>query len=367
MRTIRYQEIADDLRDAIARGVGAGRCCRARASCRPSSASAGSPCAGRWRRCATSGWSSRARASGGSSPPSPCSSGSSGCGTIERSSRRGASQPQRRDHRVRVRRRPPTCRRELGVDQRAARQARQPRRRRAVRRRHRVVPGRARPAPVDARRRAHARSTSCSASRCAARRRRSAPTAPSRPTPSCSAVPAGTPVLRCERVTTDTSGRPILLSEHIFPAHRTEFVVDLPMSAVVDADRFASRRQRLIGGYELPTARRRERHHYDDQQDRGDHAADPSRRDRPAVGPVHARLGVHLALGGVALRPCERAEEAADHETQNAEHEHGRARRVLPRQFHPTRRTSCRSVVAAAEPVVAVVVVVVERRSRPDV
>ncbi len=42
------------------------------------------------------------------------------------------------------------------------------------------------------------------------------------------AVPVGAPVLRCRRVTTDVSGRPILMSEHLFPAHRTEFVVDLP-------------------------------------------------------------------------------------------------------------------------------------------
>ncbi len=41
-------------------------------------------------------------------------------------------------------------------------------------------------------------------------------------------VPAGAPLLTCERVTTDTSGRPVLVSEHRFPAHRTEFVVDLP-------------------------------------------------------------------------------------------------------------------------------------------
>jgi len=43
-------------------------------------------------------------------------------------------------------------------------------------------------------------------------------------------VPAGSPVLRCERVTTDTAGRPVLLSEHVFPAHRTEFVVELPQA-----------------------------------------------------------------------------------------------------------------------------------------
>jgi GntR family transcriptional regulator len=44
-------------------------------------------------------------------------------------------------------------------------------------------------------------------------------------------VPAGSPVLRCERLTTDTHGKPVLLSEHIFPAHRTEFVVDMPNAA----------------------------------------------------------------------------------------------------------------------------------------
>ncbi len=42
------------------------------------------------------------------------------------------------------------------------------------------------------------------------------------------AVPVGAPLLKCQRVTTDLSGRPVLVSEHLFPAHRTEFVVDLP-------------------------------------------------------------------------------------------------------------------------------------------
>lgn len=31
-------------------------------------------------------------------------------------------------------------------------------------------------------------------------------------------VPAGSPVLRCERITTDTHGRAVLMSEHVFPA-----------------------------------------------------------------------------------------------------------------------------------------------------
>lgn len=43
-------------------------------------------------------------------------------------------------------------------------------------------------------------------------------------------VPVGSPVLCCERTTADPSGRPVLHSEHIFPAHRTEFVVDLPVA-----------------------------------------------------------------------------------------------------------------------------------------
>lgn len=41
-------------------------------------------------------------------------------------------------------------------------------------------------------------------------------------------VPKGSPVLVCERVTTDAGGRPVLLAEHVFPGHRTELVVDLP-------------------------------------------------------------------------------------------------------------------------------------------
>ncbi|HUF33986.1 MAG TPA: GntR family transcriptional regulator [Acidimicrobiales bacterium] len=44
-------------------------------------------------------------------------------------------------------------------------------------------------------------------------------------------VPAGSPLLRCWRVTTSVSGEPVLVSEHVFPAHRTEFVVELSTSA----------------------------------------------------------------------------------------------------------------------------------------
>jgi DNA-binding GntR family transcriptional regulator len=42
------------------------------------------------------------------------------------------------------------------------------------------------------------------------------------------AVPVGSPVLVCERITRDVHEQPLLLSEHVFPGHRTEFVVELP-------------------------------------------------------------------------------------------------------------------------------------------
>jgi GntR family transcriptional regulator len=41
-------------------------------------------------------------------------------------------------------------------------------------------------------------------------------------------VPVGSAVLRCHRLTSSSDGRPVLFSEFVFPAHLTEFVVDLP-------------------------------------------------------------------------------------------------------------------------------------------
>ncbi len=41
------------------------------------------------------------------------------------------------------------------------------------------------------------------------------------------AIPQGAPVLRCERITSTEGGRAVLMSEHVFPSHRTEFVVEL--------------------------------------------------------------------------------------------------------------------------------------------
>jgi len=40
-------------------------------------------------------------------------------------------------------------------------------------------------------------------------------------------IPPGSPVLRCRRLTSDEEGRPVLLGEYVFPGHRTEFMVDL--------------------------------------------------------------------------------------------------------------------------------------------
>ncbi len=40
-------------------------------------------------------------------------------------------------------------------------------------------------------------------------------------------IPPGSPVLRCERITRSAAGIPVLVSEFVFPAHLTEFVVDL--------------------------------------------------------------------------------------------------------------------------------------------
>jgi GntR family transcriptional regulator len=57
-------------------------------------------------------------------------------------------------------------------------------------------------------------------------------------------IPVGSPVLRCERVTRDSDGNAVLFSVHVFPGHRTEFVVDL-----LEADEsIAPTGLRLVGG-----------------------------------------------------------------------------------------------------------------------
>mgnify|MGYP000847084944 FL=1 len=41
-------------------------------------------------------------------------------------------------------------------------------------------------------------------------------------------IPESSPVLWCERVTSDAEGHPVLIAEHVFPGHRSAFTVDLP-------------------------------------------------------------------------------------------------------------------------------------------
>lgn len=72
-------------------------------------------------------------------------------------------------------------------------------------------------------------------------------------------VPPGAPVLRCRRTTYDTSGRPVLFSEHVFPAHRTEFVVELqagPRSMAPTGLRLVEAPARGPGGVAGRTAHR---------------------------------------------------------------------------------------------------------------
>ena len=66
-------------------------------------------------------------------------------------------------------------------------------------------------------------------------------------------VPVGSPLLVVERVTHDRAGHVVLVSEHRFPAHLTEFVVELPSSVealspaglrLVDTSTRAGRSQR---------------------------------------------------------------------------------------------------------------------------
>lgn len=53
----------------------------------------------------------------------------------------------------------------------------------------------------------------------------------------------GAPVLVAERVTRSSNGEPVLVSRHVFPAHRTEFAVEL---AAADDDALAPSGLRLV-------------------------------------------------------------------------------------------------------------------------
>jgi len=53
-------------------------------------------------------------------------------------------------------------------------------------------------------------------------------TAASREDAALLGVPAGSPVLLAERITRSVDEVPVLVSEHVFPGHRTRFAVELP-------------------------------------------------------------------------------------------------------------------------------------------
>ncbi len=59
-------------------------------------------------------------------------------------------------------------------------------------------------------------------------------------------VPTGTAALVVRRVTNDLTGAPVLMSEHVFPGHLTEFVVDLARADVSSLG--SSPGLRLVGG-----------------------------------------------------------------------------------------------------------------------
>ena len=44
-------------------------------------------------------------------------------------------------------------------------------------------------------------------------------------------IPVGSPLLVAERITRSAAGRPVLVSRHVFAAHRTEFLVELPAAS----------------------------------------------------------------------------------------------------------------------------------------
>lgn len=47
-------------------------------------------------------------------------------------------------------------------------------------------------------------------------------------------VPIGSAALVAQRTTSDTAGRPVLVAEHVFPGHLTEFVVELGVGTVAE-------------------------------------------------------------------------------------------------------------------------------------
>ena len=243
--TIRYQEIADELRERV-RAAPAGSVLPSESELSAEFGASRVTVRRALELRARRGLIAARQGSGGSSPPSRCASGSSTLGTIEAQLEGSGHARRAPGHRVRVR----------DAAGPRARDAR-PRPTEQVLRVKRINLADGEPFAVVTvwcpaalggalsreRRRAPAVLRAARRRSCAARRRRSVPTPPSRPTRRCSACRSARRCCAAERVTTESTGRPVLVSEHLFPAHRTEFVVELPQRRAVDApDRPAPRR-----------------------------------------------------------------------------------------------------------------------------
>ena len=59
-------------------------------------------------------------------------------------------------------------------------------------------------------------------------------------------VPIGSPVLVAERITRSQDGVAVLMSEHVFPAHRTRFAVELPVGLAADGGSLNPAGMRLL-------------------------------------------------------------------------------------------------------------------------
>ena len=233
-KTSAQDPLPGDRRRPAAAGRGgefaAGGCCRARPSCRQRTTPAGSRSARRSSCCATRAWSTPARASAGSSPSTRCASRSAGS---------ARSRAQLAASGVALRAPDPRLRLRGGAAARAA----------GARRRARCCGCGASTWPTASR---------SPASRCGARRssaptlsradverapfyelldvtarrrdaddrRRRWPTAADAELLEVPGRLAGA-ALRAGHLDLDRHGR-CCSSEHVFPAHRTEFVVDLP-------------------------------------------------------------------------------------------------------------------------------------------
>ncbi len=204
-------------------------CYRARPSCRWPTTPAASRSGGRWSSCATTACSTLARGSAGSWPVIRCARASGGWRRSRPSSKRSVCTPSATCWSSPSS--PPT----LGCAGSSAATgccgssaSTSP-----TESRSRSSPcGARRPWPSVSRapRSSVRRSTSCWPCRSVGPRRPSGPRPPNPPTRRRLGIPPGSPVLHCERVTRDTDGKPVLLSAHVFPGHRTEFAVDLPQA-----------------------------------------------------------------------------------------------------------------------------------------